>query len=630
MNTVPRIGLSKLRSLRGRERLFHVAWGLVRWLTLAVAVVALSTFIDWRVDKFRETPFWLRVFLTVGQVGVLAVAGWFWLIRPWARGPSIIRLARRVESGIPEFGHRLVTSIQLSKKGARTRGMSPELMEAVARESEAIAGKHTFRRFADTRRLKWAGSLVGLPLLVAGGLFLLYGPELLEALLRRQLLASVEIPRFNQVENATPVLWPAGDEVTIEYVVTGRIAEDHVGTVRVKPDQLPSDDYQLTYVRRLDDFRTLFAARIPHSSVNFEHRAWVGDGRSRRASEVRFEPRPVVTRTDAWVRLPAFLGAKPNGHPYETYQSQGEITGLAHSVARIRIAAQKPLSEGRVTLLARSPEGEADVVKAVVPLRPTGTATAPTGEIEYPAVGEFTLTADLVAYQVDVKDVNGFGNSTPPRRGIQISPDDPPVVRLLPERYGEPGVRPSDEDIIEGLPVPLGGQVPIAYTCRSPQGVGRAQLRYRVNERGPWVALPLRVIDADADSGPFDPALGTFANAKYGQQVEFHPVSSPDRDTTPDYLFGGGRFDFQTAELTKLTEEGQLAKLEIGDRIEFYVEVFDRNPAPGRPPGRSESRIKEVLTASEVLLRLDQTRQAEGKIRDLEKKQRDVFQRRSE
>jgi hypothetical protein len=231
---------------------------------------------------------------------------------------------------------------------------------------------------------------------------------------------------------------------------------------------------------------------------------------------------------------------------------------------------------------------------------------------------------------VDVKDVHGFANSTPPRRGVQISPDDPPVVRLLPERYGEPGTRPSDEDIIEGLPIPLGGQVPIAYTCRSPQGVGKAQLRYRVNDRGPWVALPLRVVDADANSGPFDPALGTFANAQYGQQVEFHPVPSADRETTPDYLTGGGRFDFQTAELTKLTEDGRLAKLEIGDRVEFYVEVFDRNPAPNRPPGRSEGRIKEVLSASEVLLRLDQTRQAEGKIRDLEKKQRDVFQRRSE
>jgi len=119
-------------------------------------------------------------------------------------------------------------------------------------------------------------------------------------------------------------------------------------------------------------------------------------------------------------------------------------------------------------------------------------------------------------------------------------------------------------------------------------------------------------------------------NAQYGQQVGFHAVPSPDRETMPDYLTGGGRFDFQTAELTKLTEEGKLAKLEIGDRVEYYVEVSDRNPMPGRAPGKSEARIKEILSASDVLLRLDQTRQAESKIRDLEKKQRELFGKRPE
>src|SRR5215207_7831591 len=125
MQTTPRIGLSKLRSLRGRERLFHVAWGAARWLTFSLAVVAVC---------------------------------------PWTKGPSIIRLARRVEEGIPEFGHRLVTSIQLAKKAGQREIGSPELVEAVARESEAIAERHSFGRFADTRRLKWAAGLIGVPM----------------------------------------------------------------------------------------------------------------------------------------------------------------------------------------------------------------------------------------------------------------------------------------------------------------------------------------------------------------------------------------------------------------------------------------------------------------------------------
>lgn len=627
MQTLPKIGLAKLAALRGRERLFHVAWGLARWLTVAAVVLAVTTFIDWRIDKYRETPTFLRVLLTAGEAIGLGIAGWFWLVRPWTKGPSIVRLARRVEEGIPEFGHRLVTSIQLSKDPRKTAGMSPELIEAVSRESEALADKHSFGRFADTKRLKWAAGLVAAPVLLAALLMVLYGPNLLGVLLKRQLLASAEIPRFNQLENATAELWPAGDEVTIEYIVSGKIREEDVGRLRVKPDDLPADEYSLTFARRLADDRTVFAFKVPHSSVNFEHRAWVGDGRTRTASRVRFEPRPVITRTDAWVQLPPFLGKKPDGKPYETYQAQGEITGLANQVARVRIGVQKPISVAKIILIARTPDGTAEFDKATHPMTPGAEEETPTGDKTYPAEATFDLTPDLIAYRVEVKDLNGFANVTPPRRGVQISPDDPPTVRLLPERYGELGTKASDEDIIEGLPVPLGGQIPIAYTCRSAQGVMRAQLRYRVNEKGPWIPLPLKAIDANEKTGPFDPNRGAFVNTQFGQQVEFHPAPSADRESAPDYLTGGGRFDFQTAELTKITDEGGTAKLEIGDRVEFYVEVFDRNPLAGRKPGRSETRMKEVLTAAEVLSRLDQTRQAEGKIRDLEKKQRDVFGR---
>ena len=60
--------------------------------------------------------------------------------------------------------------------------------------------------------------------------------------------------------------------------------------------------------------------------------------------------------------LPEFLGAKPrdDARPgvewYETYQSQGEITGLANYKARVRIAVQKKISEANLTLIARTKE----------------------------------------------------------------------------------------------------------------------------------------------------------------------------------------------------------------------------------------------------------------------------------
>src|SRR6478736_4745713 len=136
MQLVPRIGLARLASLRERERFFRLAWGIARWLTLALVLLAICTFIDWRIDRVRETSQWLRILLSVLQAGALLATGWVWVLRPFLVGPSLIKLARRVEERIPEFGHRLVTSIQLSDKKADTRGMSPELIESLTRESE--------------------------------------------------------------------------------------------------------------------------------------------------------------------------------------------------------------------------------------------------------------------------------------------------------------------------------------------------------------------------------------------------------------------------------------------------------------------------------------------------------------
>ena len=160
-------------------------------------------------------------------------------------------MARQVEDRASEFGHRLVTSIQLTRTGATTGGMSPELIAIVANESEEISGRHRFSKFAGMRRLKWAVGLLSVPLLILAAATAFYGADLFKILVQRQLLAAAEIPRFHQVENVTPVLWPAGDEVVVEYAVAGRIADDAVGTLRVMPDGLSSDEYPLTILKTL-------------------------------------------------------------------------------------------------------------------------------------------------------------------------------------------------------------------------------------------------------------------------------------------------------------------------------------------------------------------------------------------
>jgi hypothetical protein len=137
----------------------------------------------------------------------------------------------------------------------------------------------------------------------------------------------------------------------------------------------------------------------------------------------------------------------------------------------------------------------------------------------------------------------------------------------------------------------------------------------------------LKQVTADpAAVGRFVPELGLFEKSGFNSSVEFYPIPAADPATEPDGLEAGGRYNFQTAALTKATPAGPV-KLEVGDRVEFYVEAFDRNPAPGRPPGRSESRIKTVVTRAQLQAWLDQHDQSREKLRQIEERQRGVFDR---
>ena len=62
------------------------------------------------------------------------------------------------------------------------------------------------------------------------------------------------------------------------------------------------------------------------------------------------------------------------------------------------------------------------------------------------------------------------------------------VAELLPEQFLPeqfPGVGIAEDFEVEGVPIPLGGAIRIAYVATHPYGLGRAMLQYRVND-GPW------------------------------------------------------------------------------------------------------------------------------------------------
>lgn len=612
----------QLSSFRTREAMIRLAWGLAAWIAIALIMLGIACGIDRWVDRYQETPSLLRWTLSIGQV-VLNLGFFYMLvIRPLARVPSVDVLAGRVEDRVPEYRHRLVTALQLNRDEAERQrhGVSPELLAEVTREAEQITTGRRFASFADHRRLAYGLGVILPPVLVLGAALLVW-PELTRALLARQALLDREIPRSIQIASVTPEVHPTGEEVELRFEITntsGSIADDSVGEVRVWQEEQPLQRLTLTYAEALGPDQALFTTRVPASTRPFTYRAYLGDGRMTEAGAVRFEPRPVVTRLQGWLQLPEYVGTRPDGSRYEREMDQGEIFGRPDTVARVRIETQKPIVEATLVLLTREEGATFETELDRIPMEQLGPDAAH---------ALFQLTPEQTAYRIEVRDEYGFANATSPRRNVAMAPDDPPFVSLLPERFPPSfGGGFTEESEVEGLPVLLGGPIRVGYSARSPLGLLNARLVYRING-GPERRLPLTLTETDGKLGEFDLRRGKFEKMSFRDQVEFYPVPSPEQKLFPDGLDAGGQFNFQTAGLTKLISEGFPVELEVGDEIEFAVEVFDRKKLvqPNRPPGRSETRVKVVVDGEDFTNWIQSLLATEDRIRRLRENQQQVF-----
>jgi hypothetical protein len=659
-----------------------MAWGCARWLALAGVVLLLACLTDWLLDRSHGTPWSLRVLMFAAQAALWLGAAWFFLLRPLFTRLRDGRLALWVERRQPELEHRLISTVQLNQRGARTEGMSPELIAAVTRETERMAQGIDFPSVADHRRLRWSAALAA-PVLLGGALLVLLVPATALALLARQMLADVDVPRSVYLESVTKEIWPSGEEVVLRFRVRGEsLAPDLRGEAEIYPeDGGPAERYELAYESSAAPGEAVYTARVRPMSTDYQYRAWLGDGRTKRTARVHFEPRPAIVRQEAWVLLPEYCGLKPDGTPYELPQARGEIVGMSGLSARVQVTLQKPIRQAVLEILGtpypdlsrpgRDSATQRHHVEALSGASALGLLAAPAaGPLEAAtglqvARGEIVLrrlpqsfpdgksevqwTFDLrpteTAYRIEVLDRYDFASAPRPPRGILIAPERPPQVALLRERFLPRKTFVSkgpDEDFeVDGMPLPIdrtgkAGKIRIAYSAAGPYGLGHARLRYRVlrkaegsQEEAPareerWLTLPLREVPAEADAGPFDPKHGVFQNSDDDEEVPFHAAPSPDRWNVLPRTLGGGRFEFDAGGIPD--GKGGLIRPREGDQIEFFVEVVNRNPnAEEAVVGRSETRVKTVVSDEDFIRWSIDVLQEESRLRQLEQKQRGVF-----
>ncbi len=738
--------LGQLQHWRFTERLVRLAWGGARWGAAVGAVLAVACLIDWTADRYLgseswrqflkdtwvfapasaptaeerwftehlrlhhgfrspaaaiidDSPQWLRVCMTCGQILLALVLAYYLLVRPWRRTPSVDELAGRAEEAIPEFGHRLVTALQLNRPTARTQGMSPSLIADVTREAGEIASHHNLLKLIDYRRLAFAALVAG-PVLCGWVAYAVAKPELATVLVKRQLLQSVEIPRTIHLQNVSQEVWPTGAEVEVRYKVTGDyprpwftewLRTEHgftlapstdgfSGRLRVEPDGQPEESYDLVYEKAVEgeDGAAYFVAKLPASSLDFSFTARLDNGRTRESGRIRFEPPPQLSSdsdaitAEQW--LPKYLGTQPTGAPYVRKSDggvRGEVTdALPLSQILVEAKFNKPVQKARLIPIVRDGVREKDYPDGPADFH----APRDVGADRKSAVWLFPTTGKTIGYRIELTDDRGFVNSVPIRRNVRMLEDRPPTVAFMPESMRHPD--PADYDGSpdakiahewgDKFPLAEGGRVMVIYHARSEQGISRANIAYRVIPKGVapdaypkelqdiqhprqdpenkvFTRLTLKPVTADLKTvGKYVPDLGLFEKSwqglskldRFRVNVEFYSFPSPDPSTEPGGLEAGGRYMFEIDGLIKKVPDSgggfTTAKLELGDTVELFMEVFDKNPTPGRAPGYTkEARRKTLVSAEDAMLALkmrdEQNRRLQDKLRDLAADQANVF-----
>jgi hypothetical protein len=631
---VPASIRSNLAGLRRRERLLTFVWGAACWFAIVLVLLLLCCLVDWLIDRQRDTPMGVRLGMFIVQVVIAGLAGLLFVLWPQIRRLPDALLALWVEEKIPQFEHRLISAVQLNQPDAQLGGMSKELVAVVTREAEKQTQRvGGFAQVADHSRLKWT-CLVLPPLVILMAAPFAIWPGVCFALLARQALLDVDIPHSVDLVSASPLVWPIGEEIPIQYRVTGAYSQDMIGTLYVTPEGQPTDKYELKYVSEAPDGDgAIFGTYVHPSSVNVIYSARLLDGRTKLPSEMQLVPRPIVTENLAWVLLPAYCGLRPakpgmslDERRYEIQQGRGDVAGIPGSSVRVQVKVQKEIAEAWVELLEADKQDTKKIDEAV----PGQKKKMTIGSDNMSAEVRFDLHEGLAGYQVVVKDEHGFVNFPAPRRSIRLIPEDPPQVALLRDTFGVGG----DFDI-EGMPVRLGKKIRVPYAAFGAYGLGKAQLLYRVlkkhesgnepAEEEQWVRLNLPEEPGDNLVGPFDPKTGVFKNTPFFKSVPFHAAPSINENTTLGRTVGGGRAFLDTSGL----RDGKgAATLKSGDQIEYCIKIFaaHREPPEATPFAVSESRVSTVLSDKEFDAWLAQLGEEDKRLKQLEAKQKGIFE----
>ncbi|RYD18218.1 MAG: hypothetical protein EOP88_23395, partial [Verrucomicrobiaceae bacterium] len=378
-----RLQLNDFRRQLWRVKILEaVAAGIIGLLFSFLLVFAL--------DRFWQTPGWVRLVILLAGVSLFTVFAPFWLHRWVWRQRREAQLARLIARRYPGLGDRLLGVIELQHQDGNTDTLSPRLREAAM---EAVAAETGKRKLDDAlppqRHWRWTAGALALAAVVAVAFIIT--PRAGWNALERWLMPLSPTERYTFTRLDHPPLKmavPFGEAFEVDLklssdseqrpdVASGRYGlQPAVGTKRA------GDGYRFTFPGQQDPGRIVFR---------------IGDLRH----EVSVEPvvRPTMESVEAVLMPPAYLGI-----PERTVDlNNGVLSAVEGSSFRIKLHANRPLSFG--IFGPTLPQTGTEIVGSSANYRPTG------GELEISGASATTpdIKVGSVPFEIPVAWTDHLG-----------------------------------------------------------------------------------------------------------------------------------------------------------------------------------------------------------------------------
>ena len=353
MNTnLPPILETKLADFRRRVWVVKLAEGLLA----ALCGIALSYLLVFALDRFFETPGWVRLSLLVAGAAVLGLGlplkwhTWVWRQR---RLEDAARLLRRT---FPRLGDQLLGIVELSRMDHAAAGRSERLVEAaMAQAADAVKDKDFTNAVPEARHRQWAWAAAG-TCAVAVLAFAVVNDAARNALARWLTpWRAVERYTFAKVE-------PLPARLVVPYAEPFELPVRLAADTRRSPDQGTGRIGSQPSVHAKLDARTYLLAFPPQKQ---DAALAISLGDVRQSIELRPRPRPELTELAVRLRLPDYL-------QYKTEQQLevrgGSVSLLKGAQAAFQAKASRALAAAELDGLAQKVDGE----KIVTDYEPVG------------------------------------------------------------------------------------------------------------------------------------------------------------------------------------------------------------------------------------------------------------------